>query len=156
VSPALRLSLAAASALALAACSSITPIAVSTSPATPVTMTRAQALAVAKTVQRFEGTAWTTSYTGQLRAGPCRGTYTGGASTDEMALELHCDDGRYGAGRALRQGGQFAGGRVRFNDGTVATVEPTGPALAYKVVPEPHPFDYSWPSRQIAAGKRPL
>jgi len=151
----LRLSLAAASAVAVTACSSITPIAVNTTAPRPPSLTRAQAIAAAKVVQRHEGTAWTTSYTGQLRAGPCRGSYTGGVETDQMVLELHCDDGRFGIGRALRQGRQFVGGTVPFNDGTIATVQATGPAPAYKVLPEPTPWDFSWPSRQIAAGKPP-
>ena len=87
-----RLTLAASGALALGACSTITPIAVTTTPKPQVSARNAPRVP-AGPVQRYEGQAWTTAYTGTLRAGPCRGSYNGPLEAPVLTLELHCDDG---------------------------------------------------------------
>lgn len=146
-----QLTLAAGSAVALAACSSITPIAVTTTPKPQVALVRGAPKPPPGPPQRYEGTAWTTAYTGTLRAGPCRGSYNGSLESPALALELHCDDGRYGVGRATRNGSQLVGGVVQLADGGTAHVQAIGPEPAYRVIPEPAPWDFSWPSRQAGA-----
>jgi hypothetical protein len=146
-----HLILVACSALALAACSSITPIAVTTTPRPQVIASRNAPKPPVTPPQRYEGTAWTTAYTGTLRAGPCRGSYTGALESPVLTLELHCDDGRYGVGRATRNGSQLVGGVVQLADGGTATIEASGPEPAYRVMPEPAPWDSSWYSRQPPA-----
>ena len=148
-----RLILAACSALALGACSSITPIAVTTTPKPQVTAGRMAPRPPAGPLQRYEGTASTTAYTGTLRAGPCRGSYTGPLESPALTLELHCDDGRYGIGRATRNGSQLVGGTVQLSDGGTAVIQATGPEPSYRLMPDPAPWDFSWHSRQAAAAK---
>lgn len=149
-----RLTLPALLALALGACSSITPIAVTTT-AKPQVASRAAPVPPAAPPQRYEGTAWTTAYTGRFRAGPCRGSYNGPLETPVLTLELHCDDGRYGVGRATRNGSQLVGGTVQLADGGTATIQAIGPEPSYRLMPEPAPWDYSWPSRQPPATPAP-
>jgi hypothetical protein len=147
------LTLAASSALALSACSSITPISVTTTPKPQVTAGRITARPPAGPTQRYDGTAWTTVYTGTLRAGPCRGSYKGALESPALTLELHCDDGRYGIGRATRNGSQLVGGTVQLADGGTAVIQATGPEPSYRLMPDPAPWDFSWHSRQAAAAK---
>ena len=146
-----RLTLVALSAAALSACSSITPIAVTTTPKPLVAVGRNAPKIVAGPTTRYEGTAWTTAYTGTLRAGPCRGSYNGPLESPVLTVELHCDDGRYGVGRATRDGGQLVGGVVQLADGGTATIQAIGPEPSYRLMPEPAPWDFSWHSRQPAA-----
>jgi hypothetical protein len=145
-----RLTLFAACGLALGACSSITPIAVTTTPK-PQALARNAPRVPAGPLQRYEGQAWTTAYTGTLRAGPCRGSYNGPIEAPLLTIELHCDDGRYGVGRATRNGAQLVGGVVQLADGGTATIQAIGPEPSYRVMPEPAPWDYSWHSRQPGA-----
>ena len=145
-----RLTLAASGALALGACSTITPIVVTTTPK-PQVAARNALRVPAGPVQRYEGQAWTTAYTGTLRAGPCRGSYNGPLEAPVLTIELRCDDGRYGIGRATRNGAQLVGGVVQLADGGTATVQAIGPQLSYRLMPEPAPWDYSWHSRQAGA-----
>jgi hypothetical protein len=146
-----RLTLAAFLVTALGACSSITPIAVTTTPKPQVVASRAGPRLPLGPPQRYEGTAWTTAYTGTLRAGICRGSYSGPLDSPALTVELHCDDGRYGVGRATRNGSQLVGGIVQLADGGTATIQAIGPEPSYRVMPEPAPWDYSWHSRQPAA-----
>jgi hypothetical protein len=144
------MTLAGSCALALGACSSITPIAVTTTPK-PQVLARNAPRVPAGALQRYEGQAWTTAYTGTLRAGPCRGSYNGPFEAPVLTIELHCDDGRYGVGRATRNGAQLVGGVVQLSDGGTATIQAIGPEPSYRLMPEPAPWDYSWPSRQAGA-----
>jgi len=66
----------------------------------------------------------TTVYTGLIEAAGCQGSYTGALGATEVPLELSCRDGRHGIGTATLQGSSFVAGRVRLNDGSVATIAP--------------------------------
>jgi hypothetical protein len=98
---------AAVGLLALSACATRTPIVVSLAKLPPM-----------------QGTAVTTVYTGALEAAGCQGSYTGALGATEVPLELSCRDGRHGIGTAILQGSAFVAGRVRLNDGSVASIAP--------------------------------
>ena len=107
-----KLSAGALIAFALSACSSITPITITTSKGA-----------------RYEGKAWTTYTSGRIEAGPCRGSF------NEPVIELHCSDGTHGVGQTVLNRGSFGGGLVRLSNGTQASVAPVGSDLTYSVIP---------------------